>query len=203
MILQTSFMSEPIGENIEQRRGPLSLSLFQSPKQKSRWKWKCPPLSIGSMPSRLACLSARGGRLPKVGGDFGAMESDIHSLFPSCQKPPQKTPTCGSSKCATLAPQLDVVCWFGRRRANKKGFFCGQWTKRPTHRTHARKPSRSHWRNRVESTDRLSLSPLRDIAFEISQAGRGENERRDYTRDLLALPLAVRQICKSSAILPG
>ena len=47
----------------------------------------------------------------------------------------------------------------------------------------ARTPSRSHWRNRVESTDRLSLS-LRDIAFEISQAG--EKTRRDYTRDLLA-----------------
>ena len=52
-------MNEPIGENKEER----APSLFRSPKQKSRWKWKCLPLSIGSMPSPVFVRAADYARL--------------------------------------------------------------------------------------------------------------------------------------------
>ena len=64
----------------------------------------------------------------------------------------------------------------------------------------ARTPSRSHWRNRVESTDRLSLSPFAILLSKYLGQGR---KREEITRVTFwpRMPLVVRQICKSSAIL--
>ena len=87
---------------------------------------------------------------------------------------------------------VSVVAGEGEQTRRDSGAANGQ-TDRPIART----PSRSHWRNRVESTDRLSLSIL------LSKSLRQGRKREEITRVTFwpRMPLVVRQICKSSAIL--
>ena len=79
---------------------------------------------------------------------------------------------------------VSAVAGEGEQTRRESRARCGsQWTNRPrpTNRTHAIPIALAE----SSGIDRQTLSlSLRDIAFEISQAG--EKTRRDYTRDLLA-----------------